>query len=270
MKPIPHLLVGLLVCTAASLPAAEPSAFFELPYRYVIGGHASGKWLDTGKAGKTIKPGTSFRAFSLKGEAGKLTVQKSAPMDDVCMDVWMADTKPEPDQDVKGVAIAADWNPMPRPVKAADLTQEVYVNAVRDLLIAQGIRKPVVKITQHLRVDLEGDGEEEVLLSATHYPTAEGLGNAPMASGAGNYSFTVLRRVIAGKLVSQVLQGEFYTKAQDFNAPNVYEVGAIADLNGDGKMEIILHSQYYEGGATTVWQVGSKKASKVLEVACGV
>jgi hypothetical protein len=35
-------------------------------------------------------------------------------------------------------------------------------------------------------------------------------------------------------------------------------------------MEVILHSHYYEGGATTVWQVEAKEAKRVLEIACGV
>lgn len=258
----------VLLAPVFSLNAAEPSAFVELPYRYVIGGHADGKWLDTGKAGKAIRPGTDFSVHTLKGENGKLTVQKSAPMDDVCMDIWMVEM--DLPVDMRGIAIAADWNPVPRPVKVSGTTQEIYVKAVRELLIAQGIPKPVVKITQHLRVDLEGDGEVEVLLSATHYPTAEGEGSAPTSAAAGNYSFTALRRLIGGKVVTQILEGEFYEKAAEFNAPNVHDVGGVLDLDGDGKMEIILHSQYYEGGATTVWQVGAKEAVRVLEIACGV
>jgi hypothetical protein len=259
-----------LLVSVVSMNAAEPVTFIELPYRYVIGGHANGKWLDTENAGKTIQPGTDFRICTLKGEQGKLTVKKSAPMDDVCMDIWMAETDAESDMDLRGVAIAADWNPMPRAVKAGGTTLEVYVNAVGEVLITQGIRKPVVKITQHLRVDLNGDGEDEVLLSATHYPAAEGEGSAPTSAGEGNYSFTALRRLIGGKVVTQILEGEFYERATEFSAPNVHEVGAVLDLDGDGKMEIVLHSQYYEGGATTVWQLGAKEAKRVLEIACGV
>lgn len=249
-------------------PAAEPAIFLELPYRYVIGGHSNGTWLNSGAAGKKIKVGTSFRLYTLKGEAGKVAASKASPDEDVCMDVWMADLEREIDSDAIG--ISAPWDPAPRPVKIADTKREVYVKAVSEILAGEGIRKPVVKITQHLRVDLEGDGEEEALLSATHYPTAEGEGSAPMASGAGNYSFVALRRVIGGKVVTQILDGEFYEKAQEFNAPNVHEVGGVLDLDGDGKMEIILHSQYYEGGATTVWQCGAQKAVQVLEIACGV
>lgn len=263
------VLMTLLVWVSVDgSKAVEPATFIELPYRYVIGGHAKGQWLNTEQAGKAIQPGTRFRLCTLKGEQGQVTVQKSAPMDDVCMDIWMAETESPVDQ--PAIAIAADWNPMPRAVKNSSTTQDVYVKAVRELLIAQGIAKPVVKITQHLRVDLEGDGQDEVLLSATHYPTAEGEGSAPTSAGSGNYSFTALRRLIGGKVVTQILEGEFYEKATEFSAPNVHQVGAVLDLDGDGKMEIVLHSQYYEGGATTVWQLGAKEAKRVLEIACGV
>jgi hypothetical protein len=268
MKANLVLLTVLAWASVEGSNAAEPAAFLEMPYRYVIGGHANGQWLNTEQAGKAIKPGTSFRLFTLKGEQGQVTVQKSAPMDDVCTDIWMAELDSPVDQ--PAIAVAAEVNPMPRRVKIADTKQDVYVKAVRELLIAQGIAKPVVKITQHLRVDLEGDGKDEVLLSATHYPAAEGEGSAPTSAGAGNYSFTALRRLVGGKVVTQILEGEFYEKATEFSAPNVHSIGGVLDLDGDGKMEVILHSHYYEGGATTVWQVEAKEAKRVLEIACGV
>jgi len=262
------LLSALLLAPALSARAEEPATFLELPYDYVIGGHADGKWQNTEQAGKAVKPGTEFRIFTLKDEAGKLTLKKAAPMEDVCTDVWVAETVP--DKDINGIAVAAKWNPMPRTARSTATTQEAYIKAVSAILTEQGIRKPEVKITQVLRVDVEGDGEDEVLLSATHYRSTEGLGNVPTSAGAGNYSFVALRRVVAGKVVTQILDGEFYETAKEFNAPNVHEVGAFLDLDGDGKLEIILHSHYYEGGATTVWKLGAKEAVKVLEVGCGV
>lgn len=263
-------LLSIIVLSAglSAVCAAEPATFLELPYKYVIGGHSEGRWLNSGDAGRTIKVGTAYRFYTLKGEAGKVSASKASADEDVCLDIWIADLDREIESEAIGVS--APWNPAPRPVKIADTKQEVYIKAVSDILAGEGIRKPVVKITQHLRVDLEGDGEEEVLLSATHYPTAEGEGSAPMASGPGNYSFVALRRVIGGKVVTQILNGEFYEKAQEFNAPNVHEVGGVLDLDGDGNMEIILHSQYYEGGGTTVWKCGKAEAVRVLEIACGV
>jgi hypothetical protein len=260
------LIFALLIARTAA--ATDVATFIELPYRYVIGGRAAGKWLTSEQAGKAIKPRTAFRLFDLKGEAGKLTISKAAPDADVCPDVWLAQIDPETDTDA--IAIAASWNPMPRPVKSADTKQESYVKAVGDMLIAKGIGKPVVRITQHLRADLDGDGDEEVLLAATRYPKSEDGLSAPMSATAGNYSFVALRRVVAGKVVTQILDGDFYPKSSESSAPNVHSIGGLLDLDGDGKMEIILQSAYYEGGGTTVWQLGGKQAAKVLEIECGV
>jgi hypothetical protein len=259
-------ILALILTRTAS--AADGSTFVELPYGYVIGGHAAGKWLTSEQAGRALKPGTAFRLFNLKGAAGKMTVSKAAPDADVCPDVWIAQINRE--TDAHAIAIAATWNPMPRPVTSAATTQEAYVKAVSDVLAGKGIKKPVVKIAQHLRADLDGDGEEEVLLSATHYPDEDGGMGAPMAAAAGNYSFVALRRVVGGKVVTQILNGEFYPKAQESSAPNIHEVGGLLDLDGDGRMEIILDSTYYEGGGTTVWRLDARKAVKVLEIECGV
>jgi len=65
------------------------------------------------------------------------------------------------------IGLAAPWNALPRKPGIADTTQSVYVGAVRDFLKARGIADPKVQITRILRIDLDNDGEEEVLVSAT-------------------------------------------------------------------------------------------------------
>ena len=108
------------------------------------------------------------------------------------------------------------------------------------------IDQPKVKIDNILRVDLDGDGEEEVLISATNYfgKTTACQCDRPPAS----YSMVLLRRVVAGKVETQLIVGEFYPKAYPkaaqeegrFDAPNAYKVIATLDLDGDGKMEVVI------------------------------
>jgi len=45
---------------------------------------------------------------------------------------------------------------------------------------------------------------------------------------------------------------------------------AVLDLDGDGKMEIVVRSDYYEGGATTIYRCNPKKVEELLSVSCGV
>ena len=138
------------------------------------------------------------------------------------------------------IAIAAPWNALPRKPKVIDTTQKAYVEAVRDFLKTKGIQQPKVKIESILRADLDGDGEEEVLISATNYFSKDN--HLPMRSPAGSYSMVLLRRMVAGKVETQLVEGEFHPKAyvrkgDSFDAPNAYKVIATLDLDGDGKME---------------------------------
>lgn len=254
-----------LALVAVATPAAEIAAFVEQPEGFIIGGRSETGWLISEAVGKAVKAGTAYRLFTLTGEAGKATGAKPEPNPDVCPDVWMQTLTPTTDQNA--IAVSATWNPAPRKARVADKTQEVYIQAARDFISGQGIKKPVVKITQILRVDLDGDGEDEALLSATHYPKGEG-GMVTSAS-AGNYSFVLLRQVVNGKVRTSLVEGEFYPTSKEFNAPNRYEVSGLLDLDGDGRLEIIVHSEYYEGGATSVWTLGKDGLKKVLEIGCG-
>jgi FG-GAP repeat len=122
---------------------------------------------------------------------------------------------------------------------------------------------------------LDGDGEEEVLISATNYFRKDE--SVPIRSPAASYSMVLLRRVVAGKVETQLIVGEFYPKAYPkaaqeegrFNAPNAYEVIATLDLDGDGKMEIVVGSNYYEGEEITIYRCGPKKCEALLSVGCG-
>jgi hypothetical protein len=60
------------------------------------------------------------------------------------------------------------------------------------------IDQPKVKIENIIRVDLDGDGEEEVLISAANYFRKDE--SVPMRSPGASYLMVLLRRVVAGNV----------------------------------------------------------------------
>ena len=109
--------------------------------------------------------------------------------------------------------------------------------------------------------------EGQVLLSATNYPGEEG--ESPYHAETGNYSFVLLRHVVDGKVQTKLIDGEFYPKASESQTPYRYEVSGMLDLDGDGFLEIIIYSAYYEGATSTWWHFDAGKLKKVLEIGCG-
>src|SRR6266545_1489345 len=266
--------VGALL-VFASVAAAQPHPIVEVQSGYLFGATSDGKWIKAEEAAKALNNETTYRIYGLTQSIGQAKGGKPKPSEEeVCLDVFTVSLSPNPDKGA--IALAAPWNALPRKVQILDATQQVYVDAARDFLKTKGIEQPKVKIENILRIDLDGDREDEVLISATNYFRKDE--SVPMRSPAGSYSMVILRRVVAGKVETQLIEGEFYPKAYPkaaqeegrFNAPNAYKVIAVLDLDGDGKMEIVARSDYYEGGATTIYRCDPKKVEELLSVSCGV
>jgi hypothetical protein len=262
--------LGAFLISAAAT-AAELHPIVEVQTGYLFGATKDGKWIKADEAARTLPDETTYLVYGLTQSLGEAKGGKPKPSEeDVCSDVLTVSLSPKPDKGA--IALAAPWNALPRKPQVIDPTQKVYVDAVRDFLKTKGIEQPKVKIESIVRVDLDGDGEEEVLISATNYFSKD---RVPMRSPAGSYSMVLLRRMVAGNVETQLVEGEFYPNAYvsdeaSFNAPNAYKVIAVLDLDGDRTMEVVVASSYYEGEATTIYRCDPKKIEAVLSVACGV
>jgi len=271
MKRVIVLLAFFGICAAAVAGNLHP--IVEVQSGYLFGATADGKWIKAEKAAKALQGEKTYRIYGLTRALDEARGGKPKPEDAPCEETLAVALSPKPEKGV--IAIAAPWNALPRKPQIIDPTQRVYVDAVRDFLKTKNIAQPKVKIDDILRVDLDGDGEEEVLISATNYFQADG--RVPMRSPAGSYSMVLLRRVVNGNVETQLVEGEFYVEAYpeptgddaSFNAPNAYKVIAVLDLDGDGKMEVVVASNYYEGEAITIYRCGPKKSEALLSVSCG-
>jgi len=204
--------------SAGTVSAADRHPIIEIETGYFFGGSENGKWIKADQAAKSTGKKTTYQVYSLTKQAGQITAGKPTSVEEPCPETLTVPLSSKPKDGAIG--LAATWNALPRKPLIADATQSVYVEAVRDFLKSRGIEDPQVRITRILRVDLDGDGEEEVLISATNYFTEDKSDHsgapfpeAPIDSPRpGSYSIVILRRVVDGNVQAKLVAGEVYAK----------------------------------------------------------
>ena len=242
----------------SAYPVADSSAVCFL-------GAASGtRWLNAATAVRTMRGGERYRIYSLTGQVGEATGTRPESMGVPCPETLQPDMTPELPEGT--IAIGGSWNAMPRVPRAVGASDPTYQGVIADILRRNRIPRPQVNITQVLRIDLEGDGTEEVLITATRYAEGQSLPRIR----AGDYSLIVLRKLVNGQVQNIVVTGEYHRRNASFAAPNTYTVTGVADANGDGAMEIFVHGRYYEGAWTTVYRLNGNRVAEALTCGCGV
>jgi hypothetical protein len=159
-----------------------------------------------------------------------------------------------------GVAISAPWVIVPHLVERID-DDGTYSAFAGELLAERGLDVPDPAMKQILQIDLEGDGINEVLVVTED--VSEGL-----IAQEGDYSIVFVRRTISGDVETDIL-GESVIVTADNPLVNSYSVGAVADLNGDARMEIVLTAAYYEGIFVEVWEYGAEGPVPRISAGCG-
>ena len=167
------------------------------------------------------------------------------------------------------VAVSADWDLIPNELEILGTDSASYKAIASELLAGQSIDDPDPKLTQVIRTDLEGDGIDEILIGAERNATG-----SLNPAAVDDYSILFLRKVVEGDVQTAILAvyvveeppGEGFIVALD-----TLRFSAIADLNGDGRMEIVYTDQYYEGSSTIVLDYVDDDLGPVpvLTVGCG-
>jgi hypothetical protein len=279
-------LAGAITCPARA-EEIHPLVFWAPPARtqravaadrsflpLLLGGSFGGKWLEQDAAQPLVKARTRFRLFTLWGPVGAVTGGAPEPVGEAC-DGQAAVPFPgatRPNHPVFG--LAAPWNPMPRRV-GAETDWAAQSEAVAEILRGQRLTEPSVHITQALRVDLEGDGRAEILLSASRYrnvgppprdPPPPDWQRGPLA---GDYSIVVLRKLREGTLQSTLLAGEVYRQRAEDAVARTFEVVGVLDANGDGIMEVAVRGVHERGSGTVLFDLSGAEPRVVLAAACG-
>ena len=231
---------------------------------YLVGGSKDGKWLTADMVAPTLEKKTKMVFVNLKGAAfGDAVLNNTGEDNGACPENKAMRLEPETESGF-AVGANAEWNLVPRVPKLIATRDKTYRKIAADFLRTKGIAKTKINLSQIVEVDLEGDGQAEVLITGNFYK--QGIMEAQMP---GDYSFALLqRKTVNGRVQNILIEGEFFTKSDYYDPPNERKILAVADLNGDGQMEIVLDTFYYEGNWKKVFEMKNGKLSKVLEVSC--
>lgn len=226
---------------------------------WLLGASSAAGWVAGPAAAGVLAGGERYQ---LDGGAAATGAMPQPLDDDVCPDTFGIALSPAPSSG-RAVAVAGAWALTPRQPVNED--PAAYTQAVATVLQAQGIAQPDVRITSVKRVDLDNDGSSEIIISASRDR------DSILTPGvdAGDYSLILVQRA-RGELVETIqVVGDYHPVAEGFRAPLEHELLGLHDLNGDGSMELVVFSRYYEGASAAAYTVNGAAAQQVLTVGCG-
>ena len=231
------------------------------------------KWIDSDVTSPSI-PVVAGTGFSVTGIESPLTIAVATGVQEDCEFIGSYTVGLDPaltfdwDRATSVVAVNATWNPVPRPPAVLDPATATAddLQVVQEQLTSAGIGSSPVAIAQLLRVDLDGDGTDETVITAEH-PSL----NLTEGPRAGWYSMVLLRSTVGGVPTTSVLATDVRTVDDDSYPSAVrYRVDAVADLNGDGRSEIVIGDREFEGAGASVTALDATGLpATVLSGGCG-
>ncbi len=137
----------------------------------------------------------------------------------------------------------------------------MFVPTVKKLARDYGIVKPKIGKIEAYSVDLDGDQESEFIVSARYFES-----DVQESSNAGEYSMVFVKR---GKEI-QFVSSNFYPNDGNYNLPVSHKLTGIMDINGDGKMELVVRSRNKEGSQTSIYHIHQNRAVLLFFCSCGM
>ncbi len=228
---------------------------------FLLGGTERGEWLSP----ETVIPyltAETYQLFGMNGSTGTIRGMQPA-FEEFCRS-YRIETDSYP-LGGRAVGVTGSWNVTPRLAQEFPTGNATYKEALRNWLIGQNLSNPWVEISQILRVDLEGDGTDEVLISASHFfePTGHDV-------TVGDYSMVLMRKVVGDSVATIPLVADYYYQEVANQFPLTYNGLLVADLNNDGVMEVVVGVERWEGSGVMVFEIDGTTASPVFEALCGL
>lgn len=242
-------------------PVLYGGKVYETTFFLLLGGVNQETWLAPDMSVARFSGEVTYSLHSLTQESKYFVWGKTPEFSPTCK-VYSVGTDAMLDEP-GFVGVVDVWQVTKRPVTELADDDGFYQQAVMDWLKTEGVSAPQVDVVRVYRVDIEGDGVDEVFISATH------LDDSQRTTKAGDYSIVLIRQVIGNEAVTKPLVGDVYRSQEpEMTYPRTYSLTNFIDLNQDGRLEAVVEIQKWEGFGARVFQIDGKDVIQTLSAEC--
>ena len=227
----------------------------------LVGGSQNGNWVNAMEVAEDLAVNTSYQinsAFDFQDWAAG----QDLFYEGIC-DQYYVTVDPLPAGNAVGVS--GEWAVQPRTPVEIPIDTEIYLQAITAWQIEQAPSMPIPLIDKIWKIDVEGNGTDEVFINGTRYAEPTGHNVEPR-----DYSVVLMRTVSGSDLVTIELIGDYYKEEAVNQFPLTYNLEFIGDLNGDGRMEVVVGISRWEGSGVMVFEIDGAEVELVLSVMCSL
>ncbi len=217
---------------------------------FVVGSRRGGKWVAASEGFAKAHARQRFMTFGIGAGGSSVFVRGFVGEETdggTYLDTETFDGRP---------ALAGAMPRASRPVQRL-APSAVYEKAARGFLARKGVAVVKANVVGVWRTDLDGDGTAEVLVQANRPGKFQG----EPKHAKGSYSLVLLRALRGGRVVETALE---FAKPDGQGFMEFESLRGIADLDGDGRMEVLTTGKGYEWNNAALWGYRRGVATKVL------
>lgn len=242
-------------------PVLYGGQLYDSTFFLLLGGAGTDEWLAPDESVARFSGEVTYSLHSMTQEAKYFLWGETPEFSPTCKSYTIGT---EAVLDEGGfVGVVDGWAVTKRNADELPADGELYQQAVLDWLKAEGVDDPQLGTLQIFRVDLEGDGSDEIFISATH------LDDSQHMTKAGDYSIVLMRKISGNDVLTTFVVGDVYvSKEAELTYPRTYSLANFIDLNQDGVLEVVVSFFKWEGFGASVFQVDGQDVTEALRAEC--
>ena len=242
-------------------PVLYGGQLYDSTFFLLLGGAGLDEWLAPDESIARFSGEVTYSLHSMTQEAKYFLWGETPEFSPTCQ-IYTIGTEAVLDES-GFVGVVDGWPITKRAVTELSADGELYQRVVLDWLLTQGVNSPEIGTLQIFRADLEGDGSDEIFISATH------LDDSQHTTKAGDYSIVLMRKVTGNDVITTLVVGDVYaSKELEITYPRTYSLANFIDLNQDGVLEVVVSFLKWEGFGASVFQVDGQDVIQTLSSGC--